>query len=315
MADAAILATLEVAALRRVPALARLGLVSEVFPLGLGLREDVQAAIGVDVALDLDRVSVFARRPEGGGDEWLVVARGRFPDDVVARVAAGIGGSVETVSDRPLLRAKKGSLVLASAPDGAVLAGTPALVEPRLSNDWKPGRRPAGALTVPAGLVGLAASTQWLRQDGGRLATDLAGGFTHASLSIDDTGLEWTLGAKDLAHLERARLASEGLLALLRAGHPAARGAARVIAAVAESFLGADTVADAAISRAAELLSLVDALSGDGTFESTLDVNKRTKRVTARAQGAALTDVVAAGGVVPLLGLLGAFRRVAERAR
>ena len=105
--------------------------------------------MGVDPVTDIDSASVWIRLPADGLPAVLAVIRGTIGDDIVGRIASLTGAEVIEVHGRKALLAPDGVAMLA-VKDGDLLVGTPAWVEVRLTEGWKPVRPRAAAARAAA---------------------------------------------------------------------------------------------------------------------------------------------------------------------
>lgn len=272
--------------------------------------------MGVDPVTDIDSASVWIRLPADGLPAVLAVIRGTIGDDIVSRIASLTGAEVIEVHGRKALLAPDGVAMLA-VKDGNLLVGTPAWVEVRLTEGWKP-VRPRGAAARAAALLENApffvAVSSPSREAveragravgaGGNVAADMVTGHGFAGVALYHDGVAWEVTSRSKQGHERMVMASEGLLDLLRAGHHGSRGAARVLLASLASYAGTDEAIDLILRRQQELLAVIDRMTGPGSFRASVDARAGQRTLVVRARGSKLTDVVPVAGFAPLAGLV-----------
>ena len=123
-----------------------------------------------------------------------------------------------------------------------------------------------------------------------------------ATAAVRHNGVSWSYAAKDRAAVDTVALASDGVIPHLRAAPPSPRGAARVLLAGLRAHAGDDPRVAAVLAHEKELLALADSWSGDGRFVAAIDRAPAKNRVTVRATGKKLSQVIPLGGLLPLAG-------------
>jgi len=128
---------------------------------------------------------------------------------------------------------------------------------------------------------------------------DLVTSHELAILSLQHDGLSFTWKGPDQEHLERIALAVDGALDLMRAGHLAPRGMAKLLVAALDSYAGASPELDEVIAHKDDLMTIIDGYSGDGKFKAEVKKDAKTRTITVRASGKKLSDVVPVAFLVP----------------
>ena len=90
----------------------------------------------------------------------------------------------------------------------------------------------------------------------------------------------------------------------MRAAQIAPRGIAKMMLGGLESYRGTSKQIDDVLRRKAEVMKVVETYTGDGNFKQTITKDPKTLRLTVRAQGKSLSDVVPAGLALPAVGFL-----------
>lgn len=292
----------------------------------------VKGLLGIDPVKGIHSITAWGDVPAAGEPAVLVVARGDVSGDMIDRIATMAGAPTGMAHGHATLTAPGGALMLAIK-DGAILFGTPAWVQPRLAADWKPlprrghdaraaalldgkavggkssGSKPFLAVVSSPSAEAVARATQAVGA-GGNVAADIVAGHTLAALALYHDGVGWSVVARSKQGYERVALASEGLIALLRAGHHASRGAARFLLASLESYAGTDEAIAAIVRHQDALLALADQMTGSGEFRVDFARQPGPRTVEVRARGSKLTDVVPIAGIAPVAGLLAYFTSV-----
>jgi hypothetical protein len=190
-------------------------------------------------------------------------------------------------------------------------------VKQRASNKWKPAKAKKGSLLArapsvidqkPFFLFASSPSPTLVKmlaaeaKDDPEAAVlvDLIIGHEFAAYSMSYNGVAWTYRARTVAGYERAVMASEGLIQLMRSTHLFTRGFAQLVLAGIDSYASQDKMVADLAKHKAELLKLVEQWTGDGNFTAKVDKQKADKTVTVTATGAKLTDVLPMGGLVPI---------------
>jgi hypothetical protein len=274
-----------------------------------GARGMAKGMLGLDPMTDVSSVTLFLRlKPGGANPDGLVVVRGKIPQDIVTKVSTMTGSKVETVDGRAATLVD-GENYVGTSKSGALLFGTTALVKPRIANAWKAAPR---AKTAPlARLTQLLDSRPFfatyvrpspalvkeLTSGEKNVGADLVAGLEVGTMGLHHDGMSWTWTDKTDAGARRARLASEGVVELMRAAQIAPRGLAKIAVASLDSYAGTSKEIDVLIQRKNELLALVGDYTGDGRFKAAVGATGRV--VTVRLTGKKVSKVVPVGILVP----------------
>ena len=275
-----------------------------------GARGLVKTTIGLDLTTDLSNATMFARM--GARPEMLLVVRGKFPADMVAKVAKMTQGRVETIQGAQAVAVGGAFEMLAVTKSGVALIGTRAFVTARLAPSWKPPSRAKGsALALTAKLLGdkpfyLVAATpgsarfqKMVESSGGADAAVFFKRFQFVAGAVFHNGLTWTIHDKDAAGHARSVMASEGWLELMRAAHLAPRGFAKIMMSFLDDVRSSDPNVAVLKKHKAELLKIVDQFTGDGNFKVKWEKDAKGRVVTVRATGKRLSEVLPFGFLAP----------------
>jgi hypothetical protein len=285
-----------------------------------GARGLAKSTSGVDITTDVFDATVFVQLPAGQQPAGVIAVRGKFSGAVVDKIAKTLGqtptkiGAASLVSLERTPKDEGGALGVTK--DGVLLVGTQRLIKERLADTWKAPARPAGGLLAAAAdaitakpVLTIVASpsanakkhiTGAFNAGDKNLGTDLLARNKVASLSVfhDGIGWSWTDSTKD--GMEQIALMSEGALDLMRAAHIAPRGIAKIGVAALDSYRGVDKQLDEVIKRKADILKIVENYTGDGNFKVAIDRDPAKFRVTVRATGKSLSDVLPASMLLPV---------------
>jgi hypothetical protein len=95
-------------------------------------------------------------------------------------------------------------------------------------------------------------------------------------------------------------MVSDGMLDVMRAAQIAPRGLAKIAIGGLDSYRGQDKLIDDVISHKDDILKLVNTYTGDGNFKVTQTKDANALKLTVRATGKSLSEVLPAGLIVPL---------------
>ena len=284
-----------------------------------GLRGLAKTTTGIDLATDVDSATFFVQAPavaRSGPPTMLVAVRGKFSAANIDRISKVLGPSVK-VGGGVMIETPPGQMGPFSAigvtKDGTFLAGTAQMVKDRLADTWKAPARATGSnlAHVASVLEGkpVAAFAMTLSANARKQAldefkgeknfiTDVVGRHKLASFSVFTDGLGWTWIDSNKAGLDAMAQVSEGMMDMMRAAQIAPRGFAKIALGALDSYRGNKQV-DELIKRKAEIWKVIETYTGDGNFKVTIDKNPATLRLTARATGKSLSDVMPAGLMLP----------------
>jgi hypothetical protein len=293
------------------PELAKM--VSQIVQEVEGARGLARSSTGIDVTTDIYDATLFAKIVPGREPIFIAAVRGKLTTAVIDRIAkmmqkqvikVGGGAMIEMGGDDPAIGVTK---------DGVLLAGASKLIRDRLADTWKPPARPANtnlayAQEVIAGkpvfalMLSMSASArkEAVSKIGGKnFLTDVITRHKYATFSAYHTGIGWTWGDNSKAGLDSMAMMSEGIIDILRAAQIAPRGMAKLLLGAIDSYRG-DKRVDEIIRRKADILKIVQSYSGDGTFKTQIDKDPVKLRLSVRATGKTLSEVVPAGAMIPL---------------
>ena len=279
----------------------------------------ITLATGIDLLHDLRSASLWLKVPSAGDPEVLAVVRGTLPADLLGKIASTAGGSLVEVEGVSLLVAPDGAIAMAMK-DGDLLVGKRAWVQARAAKSWQAARPTAGSLAASTSEVlakkpfcawisqpSRAAALRIEQEAGANVATDLLAGHERASLALAHDGVSWTWRASNDSGYKRAVMASEGVIQLFRAGQIGGRGMAKLMMASLHSYVAQEPELAAIVKYEAELMALVEQLTGDGNFKVDLKQQPKTRTVSVHAYGNKLSDVVPMIGLLPAAGAFAFF--------
>jgi len=273
---------------------------------------------GFDPVTDVKWVAAWVTVPDAGEPDVLVVVRGNLPADAVDKIAGATGMSAKKVGAGRAVAVHEGKQLVGIAADGTLIAGSAALVTQRLSAKWKPTKatprlaalldgKPFLALVSTPSNRAIRRISKELSDPDDALARDMFSAHTFAALAFAHDGLWWTWTDRTARGFNRASLASDGVIELMRAGHLGTRGMVRVALAALGSFAGADPAVAAIDRNQATILRIVEAFTGDGTFQVQVDKSAATRTVSVHAWDKELARVIPGVGAVAVIGAIGAI--------
>jgi hypothetical protein len=278
-----------------------------------GGRGLAKTATGIDLATDVNDATVFFQIVPNRDPNFVAVMHGKFSAanvDKIAKMKKGM--TVQKIGDSSFLDVGDENAV-AVTKDGTMIAGTVGLVKERAAATWKaPARAANSNLAYAAEVLGQkpvfalvmtmspTARKEAVRKIGGKnLATDMLQRHKLAAFSVFADGVGWTWIDNNKAGLDAMELMSQGALELMKAGHIAPRGIAKLMLGGLESYKGTNKQIDDVLRRKAEVMKVVETYTGDGNFKQTITKDPKTLRLTVRAQGKSLSEVVPAGFLLP----------------
>ncbi|MBC7977086.1 MAG: hypothetical protein H7138_19080 [Myxococcales bacterium] len=279
-----------------------------------GARGMAKLATGIDVTTDVSDATAFFRIVPGAEPSFVLAVHGRFTVANLDKIAKMAGGASSRVGSSPLVELGGTKPVIGLTRDNVLLIGTPSLVRDRLADGWKAPSHDAGSslgtladviTTKPVLAVVLtmspAARAEALRKlNGPGFAADVVTRHKAAAFSVFRDGIGWTWIDSTKAGLDAMEQVSNGSLDLLRAAQIAPRGIAKIAIGALESYRGTSPQLDDLIKHKADLTKIVETYTGDGSFKVASDKNPRTLRLTVRATGKTVSEVVPFGLLVPL---------------
>lgn len=273
----------------------------------------VKTMTGIDVTTDIADATMFVQAKAGGSDpNALVAVHGKFSAGQLDKIA----GMVK----KPVVKLKTGAAWLevdnknavAVTADGVLLFGTRDLLSARTQPGWKAPAHGAGtslgyAAEMLAGhpVLGLSVSLSPTAREallaGGppTFAADVIKRAKAWSFSLYHDGIGWTWYDTTKPGLDAMTEMSNGVVEILRAGQIAPRGLAKIALGALESYRSDPHVAQL-LDHKAELVKVVDAYIGDGSFKAKVDADGKSLKLTARLTGKTASDVVPFGVIVPM---------------
>lgn len=279
-----------------------------------GARGLAKGATGIDVTTDIYDATVFFQFVPQQDPQFVAVVHGKFSAGTIDKIAKMSRGTVSKVGSATVV--ENGSEPsIGVTKDGVMIAGTPKLVRDRLADAWKaPARTPGSSLAYVAEVIDAKpiyavalTMSQKARADviakmgSKNFVSDIVQRHKVAALSIYADGVGWTWVDSNKAGLDSMAMMSEGVLELMRAAHIAPRGFAKLALGAIDSYRGRDKGVDEVIRRKADLWKIVESYTGDGNFKTKIDKDPAKLRLSVRATGKSLSEVLPAGVFIPAM--------------
>lgn len=278
-----------------------------------GARSVAKLATDIDFATDVAGATAFVRFVPKDRPAFVIVVRGKFSQANIDRIAASTQRSAQKLGTGTFIDGAGTDPALALTRDNALLIGTPALVRARLAATWKAPSHAAGSSLAhvaevidarPVFALVLAMSASARREALAHLgprnfASDIVARHKALSLSLYADGIGWTWIDGSRAGLDAMELVSNGAIELLRAAQIAPRGLAKIAMGAIDSYKGTSPQLDDMIKRKADILKIIDTYTGDGTFKVALAKDPSKLRLTVRATGKSISEVLPVGLVIP----------------
>jgi hypothetical protein len=277
-----------------------------------GARGAAKMATGVDVTTDVADATAFVQLVTQAEPRFVVAVHGKFSPANLDKIAKMVNKPATKVDSGQIVEIEAGKHAIGLTRDGVVLVGTPALVRERLADAWKSPSHDAGtnlgytaevvnakpvfAVVMTMSAVARGEALRHLAPQG--FATDVITRHRAAAFSIFRDGIGWSWVDSTRAGVDAMELVSNGVLDILRAAQVAPRGIAKIAIGVIDSYRGTDPKVDDLIKHKADILKIVEAYSGDGTFKVAVDKTK-PMRLTVRATGKTVSEVLPVGMMLP----------------
>ena len=283
-----------------------------------GARGLARTATGIDLVSDISDATVFFRFVPEQDPQFVAAVHGKFTPVTLDKIGKVSGGAVTKVGGGAMVDAGGNDPSIGLTKDGVLIVGTSSLVRDRVGDGWKaPTRAPGSGLAHAADAINArplfavvltmspAARTEVQRninrRGGKNFLTDVVQRHKLLSLSVFHDGVGWSWIDSTRAGLDAMELSSEGLLELMKAAHIAPRGIAKIALGALDSYKGTDKRIDDLIRRKKDLMTILETYTGDGNFATKIDKDTKALRLTVRATGKSLSEVLPAGFVVPVI--------------
>ncbi len=279
-----------------------------------GARGIAKTATGIDLATDITDGTLFLQVVPNHEPNFVAAVRGKLSTAVVDKIAKMSGKQASKVDGGMIIETGANDPAIGVTKDGVMLAGTPKLVRDRLSDSWKTPARAVGsnlayaqdtinAKPVFAVVVTLSPTARKEIQSKmgptKNFITDVVARHKAFSFAMFHDGIGWTWVDSTKAGLDQMAMISDGTMDLLRSFQIAPRGFAKILLGAIDSYKGSDKRVDEIIRRKADLMKIVETYTGDGNFKVQIDKDVKALRLTARATGKSLSEVIPAGVIGP----------------
>lgn len=278
-----------------------------------GPRGLVKNMVGIDITTDVADATAFVRIVPKADPSFVVAAHGKFNATSISKIAKLTGKAEVKDTGATWVDLGDGNAV-ALTKGGVLLAGSTPLVKERIATTWQRPSLTSGtnlsniaevinAKPVFAVFLSLskAARTELLADlKGQNFATDVIKRHKLASFAVYHDGIGWSWLDSNKAGLEAMGQISEGGIELLRAAQIAPRGFAKIVMGALESYRGTSKQVDELLRRKADIWKLVTSFSGDGNFKAQVDKDPSRLSLKVRLTGKSLSEVLPAGGLLPL---------------
>ena len=278
-----------------------------------GARGIAKGATGIDIVTDISDATIFLQIVPQQDPTFVAVVHGKFSSATVDKISKMTRGTLTKVGGG-VMTEKGNDPAIGVTKGGIMIAGTANLVRDRLADAWKAPARAAGSnLAFAAEVLGarpLYAVVMTMSPTARKAAlakvgpdknfgTDLIARHKAASFSVFADGIGWTWVDSTKAGMESMVVMSEGTLDLLKAMQIAPRGFAKIALGAIDSYKGRDKQIDELIRRKGDVMKIVDTYTGDGNFKTSISKDAKANKLTVRATGKTLSEVVPAGFVIP----------------
>lgn len=278
-----------------------------------GARGIAKGASGVDLVTDVSDATVFLQLMPQQDPNFIAVVHGRFSTTTIDKIAKMSKAPVTKIGGGAMME-RGNEPAVGVTKDGVLIAGTASLVRDRLGDTWKsPARAPGSNLAFAAEVLGakpiyavvVTMSPSARRQaitsmnSDKNFVTDMIDRHKAASFSVFADGIGWTWVDSTKAGMDAMAMMSEGTLELLRAMQIAPRGFAKIALGAIDSYRGKDKKIDELIRHKGDVMKIIESYTGDGNFKTKIDKDPKTNKLTVRATGKSLSEVVPAGFFIP----------------
>jgi len=277
-----------------------------------GARGAMKSASGIDVTTDLTDATVFVQLVPNAQPSFVAAFHGKLSPAVITRIAEASHRPAQKVGGGMMIE-NGGDPALGVTKSGVLLAGDAALVRERLGVSWKAPSHAAGTnLGYAAEVIGakpILAVVMTMSKAARELAglavgQNFLGDVIHrhkaAAFVVYRDGLGWMWADTTKGGFDSMAMVSDGMLDVMRAAQIAPRGLAKIAIGGLDSYRGQDKLVDDLISHKDDILKLVTTYTGDGNFKVTQSKDAGALKLTVRATGKSLSEVLPAGLIVPL---------------
>jgi len=279
-----------------------------------GARSLAKMTTGLDVTTDIYDATAFFQIVPHADPSFVLAVHGKFSTGNLDKIAK--------LSNKSAVKLGAGTIVDSNGPhdpaialtkEGVLLVGTPGLVRDRLADAWKSPSHDAGTnlgyvaeavnakpvfavvLTMSPGARSEAISHLGKQS----FATDLVTRHKAAGFSIFHDGIGWTWVDSTKAGVDSMELVSNGVIDVLRAAQIAPRGIAKIAMGALDSYSGTSPQIDDLIKHKADIQKIIETYTGDGNFKVKSDKNPKTMRLSVRATGKSVSEVLPLGLLLP----------------
>lgn len=278
-----------------------------------GARGMAKLATNIDVTTDIADATGFFRIVTGADPAFVVAVHGKFSATNLDKIAKMTGNPAARLGTGMIIETGRHDPAIALTKDGVLLLGTTQLVRDRLADQWKPPSHDAStnlgyladvlkAKPVFAVVLTMSAAARGevLHHLGSQgFAADVITRHKAAAFSIFHDGVGWTWVDSSQAGVDSMELVSNGVLDVLRAAQIAPRGIAKIAMGAIDSYRGMNAQVDDLIKHKADIMKIVEAYTGDGTFKVASDKNPKAMRLSVRATGKTVSEVLPFGLMLP----------------
>ena len=268
---------------------------------------------GIDFATDVSDATIFVQLVPNQQPSFVATVHGKLSTTIIDKIAKITHGQVTKVGAGSMVEATGDAPAVGITNDGVMIAGTPRLVRERLGDDWKTPPHGAGtSLGYAAEVLGgkpvfaviLTMSASARKEAIGSLGgqnflTDVLERHKVASFAAFHDGVGWTWVDSTKAGLDSMAMISDGFIDLLRAAQIAPRGLAKIVLGGLESYRKTDKKIEDLLKHKADVLKIVDTFTGDGSFKVQTTKDLATLRLSVRATGKSLSEVLPLGFIGP----------------
>lgn len=278
-----------------------------------GGRSVARMMTDLDVVSDIYDATGFFQIVPHADPTFVVAVHGRFSPNNLDKIAKLSGKAAAKLGGGLLVDSGSTEPAIALTKDGVMLIGTPDLLRDRLADGWQPpghdastnlGYLAEAVAAKPVFAVVLTMSTPARAEALSRLgtqnfATDMISRHKAAGFSVFHDGIGWTWVDSTVAGLDSMEQVSSGVLDVLRAAQIAPRGLAKITLGALDSYRGTSAQLDDLIKHKVDIQRILDTYTGDGNFKVKADKNAKALRLTVRATGKSISEVLPVGLIIP----------------